>query len=276
MYVTEVDRGLIREGLLSVSRGVLRLLDVAVAEGSLGAGIVAEAVRRVGGGETLGSLTLSGTALSVRALHEHEVAFVDGIAKGKMTVTLAAIVRSALEVGANAHFVFAADSPTTVLQRQLQLTIDELRFPVRHSEFRTMVGDPIDGRSFREELKAILTEMGAVASADRLPSMSKRVADLLGTMGPPDPIIYSQLSAVSHGGATALGMFVNPASGNFVLHREIAAEYVGYLYVAAVATGARLVEVFGATGRDLERWHGARDRGTLAIDRYRTSVYPDG
>lgn len=273
--LTDGDRELARVGLRSLTQGLVRLKRLPVAPGSLASDIMLQANADLSSGETLGTMTLSGVAIKIASLCEHVDVFVRGVESQQMTVTLATITRSALECAANIDYVVCGKTADNVLQRQLQLAIEELKYPVRHSQFRTAAGQAIDGQEWLSELQQLLVGLGQIEPDDRLPGMAARVSNLLSKRGPVDPGIYSQLSGVAHGGSTSIGMFLNPRTGRLALPREIAAEYVGYLFVAAWLIGDRFAEIFGTKGADLRRWEASRDRSLRAISAFRTSVYPD-
>lgn len=274
--VTESDQDLIRIGLLSLSRGCVALLHIEGDENSLAAAAFEAGGDRLHSGQLLGEVAFSSVGLAVRAVAEYVTAFVDVLAGGKVSIPLAAIVRSALETGANAHYILTAADGRAVLQRALSLTIDDMLIPVKNSEFRTMDGRPVDGKAIVSDLRSHLIALGPMGSADRLPSKSKRVWNLLAELGPPDAVIYSQLSGVAHGVSTALAMFHLTGTGTYVLDRGMAAEYVGYLYACTATLGDRLVHALGVRGPDLDRWNGARDQATEHIGRFRVALYPDG
>jgi hypothetical protein len=215
--------------------------------------------------ESIGTLTLSGISLAMQASSAHIAAFVDGVARKRMTVTLAPVARAGIEAAANADFILSADSPDQMVQRHLQLSLEELRYPAKYGRFTTAEGTSIGGAELEAGLRKMLADSGPVRDEDRLATMSVRVLQLLGKRGPAEPNQYSQLSSISHGAATALGMFLDRDTGSFVVHREFVQEYTGYLWAASISTGDRLAAVMGTRGADLDRWTASRDRSMVAL-----------
>jgi hypothetical protein len=84
---------------------------------------------------------------------------------------------------------------------------------------------------------------------------------VLGIHSQADPAIYSQLSGVAHAATSALGMFVEPATGSLALPRVVAAEYVAYVFACVVTVADDTATAFGFEGAIAERWQAARRRG---------------
>lgn len=269
---TEEDKQHIRIGLLSLSRGCLGLLHVEGAETSLAAAaFAAGGDRRHVDGE-LGDLAFVAVGLTVRAVAEHVAAFVDLLERGRVSIPLASVTRSALEAGANAYFILSATDGRRLLQRALVLTIDELLIPARHTQFRTTNGQFLDPNDLLADLREHLAALGDLNTVDRLPSKSLRVSNLLAVLGHTDPVMYSQLSGLAHGVSSALAMFHVTGEGRFELDRSTAGEYVGYLYACTHVIGERLALVLGVDGADRDHWHAARDRAAQQISDYRDSL----
>ena len=154
------------------------------------------------------------------------------------------------------------------------MTYEELKYPVRHSSFATDQGVEIDGVAYRSELLDSLGKLGWDKSLDV--GFTSLVARLLKNLvdGEVDAAIYSQLSGVTHGTTSAVGMFVDnaPPRWRLIFPRDIALEYTGYIYSATVNVADRAAEIFSPPAAIVDRWNGARDRASIALSELRDSI----
>jgi hypothetical protein len=276
--LTTRDRELIRASLLELSRGSRAL--VLAALGSPSSTSTANGWLRSTSnlesdfGGTLFNSACNSIALSVTAAADSAEAFVLALKSERSTVAMAALSRAATEAYARAYFLLNSQSETDFYHRYLSLTYEELRFPVRHSGFTTGDGMEIDGSAYRQEVADFAATLGLGTFLDvGLAGLVERVLDRI-VEGRVDPAIYSQLSGVAHGTASAVGMFVGRSSSGWklIFPRDIALEYAGYIYSAAVNVADLTVKVFAPTADLVDRWTGVRNRASIALSELRTSI----
>jgi hypothetical protein len=206
-------------------------------------------------------------AFSSMAASDNVDSFIACLKAQRATVSLATLTRGAVEAFGRAYFLLKAKSDIDFFVRYLSLTHEELKYPERHSGMTDANGNEIDGRAYRGEMVELSTKLGA--SKLMRVDLSSLVAEVLEPMvdGPLDLAIYSQLSGVAHGTSSAIGMFLAPGATRteLIFPRDIALEYTGYLYAAAVTVTERVIEIFQPDEAVQDRWTAARNRSSIAL-----------
>jgi hypothetical protein len=269
--LTARDRQFVRASLLELSRACSRVVLSAMASptaasvGSRWSESESNLPSRFGVG--LYKSACNSIALSVTAAADHVDTFVISLSNENSAVAKAALTRAAIEAYGRAYFLLDSKSDTEFYYRYLSLTYEELKFPVRHSGFATGDGVEIDGVAYRAEIAESARKVGLDKFLDvGLAGLVSKVLQRL-VEGEVDPAIYSQLSGVSHGTASAVGMFVQrPSSGvKLIFPRDIALEYTGYIYAATANVADLAIEVFDPAAGIVDRWIAARDRASVAL-----------
>jgi hypothetical protein len=205
--------------------------------------------------------------LATSAGVDHVKVFTSTLIAGHGTVALGTVVRGAVEAFAKAHYLLTAGTTADLIGRHIALTTDELRFPLRYSQFQQWDGTVTDGNSYPEVHRGILEQLGLEPL--RAPSVQSRVSALLtaGSVGPEvGGDVYSGLSGAAHAVTSALGMYLRrDDSARYEYPRAIAFEQVGYLFASIVVVAGLLINIFALEQADRDRWDAARRRAEIAI-----------
>ena len=270
--VTPRDRELIRAALVELSRAVniLILTGMGMPSADSAAAFWAKSTFNLPSkfGSTLFESAGNAIALAGVAAADNVGAFVTLVKSGRGPTAASPVTRAALEAYARVFFLLNAESAEVFYHRYLSLTHEELKYPVRYSKFANASGEEIDGLAYRRELGEINKRLGFNDFLDV--GLANLVGSLLAnSLEEPDvdPAIYSQLSGVAHAASSAIGMFLKTTSTGWqlILPRDVALEYCGYLYSAAVNVAERIVVAFRPTGGAVDRWNAARARAEVAL-----------
>jgi hypothetical protein len=198
---------------------------------------------------------------------DHVKTFTSALNAGQGTVALGTLVRGAVEAFAKAHYLLGAETTAEFIGRHIALTADELKFPLRYSQFQQWDGTITDGKNYPEVHQGILRQLQLEPL--RVPSVQTRVSALLsaGSLGPPvGGDVYSGLSGAAHAATSALGMYLlRDDSAQYEYPRETAFEQVGYLFASIAVVAEGIIDLFGLEQADRDRWNSARRRAELAI-----------
>jgi hypothetical protein len=205
--------------------------------------------------------------LATSAGVDHIKVFTSALIAGHGTVALGTLVRGAVEAFAKSYFLLTAQTTADLIGRHIALTTDELKFPVRYSQFQQWDGRVTDGKGYLDVHRNILLQLGLEPL--RVPSVQNRVSALLtaGSVGPAvGGDVYSGLSGAAHAVTSALGMYLQrDDSAKYEYPREIGFEQVGYLFASIVVVAGLIIDVFALEQADRDRWDAARTRAEIAI-----------
>ncbi len=266
--LTAEDVELVRVSLRSVTQGAQKLTAPEPRNGSLAARVMLTELNDGLPVAAQGPAALFSARIAADAAIEGATDFVDSIQRGRRSVSLAPTVRAVLEAASKAHYLLSANDERDLLVRHQMLAIEELQYPVKHSQFQMVDGREIDGEEHRAELERALDQLRG-KTAVQFPKMTERVSNLLGVLSDAQPVIYSQLSGTAHAATSALGMFLDVSTLSFVLPRVIATEYAAYVFAAIVVAADDHVGAFGVDGVEYERWESSRRRGYVAMKTFR-------
>lgn len=193
-----------------------------------------------------------------------------GLIRGETaTISLATTTRGALEGFAKASALLRASDTRTLISRHIAITEADLRFPLRYSQFEDYTGRVLDNARLRDAHIDIVTKLGL--GRPNAPSAQTIVQDLLRAATHDEsgvtPEIYSQLSGPAHGAMSALGMYIAPAGGGYVLPEQIAEEQTAYLFAGTCVVADAWLNKFGAAKITRKYWRNVRQEAEVALIR---------
>jgi hypothetical protein len=271
----DVDRSLIRASILEIadfSRKVVRVGAAGPASVGSKAHSFATSPQNL---LTFGRSRLThdmNTAVLVAAESgaDHLGAFVVSLQGNQATVSLATLVRGALESFAQANYFLRSPSMEESIRRYVSVTDQDLVYPVRLSRFQDRDGTEVSGKEYPERLHRLLSELGLQKAV--LVGVPERIKMLLRPamtdQNDDGPLleVSSQLSGAAHCHMSALGMYlVADGTAALTYPREIALEHTGYLFAAVCSIAEAALDFFGLDKQTRDQWAGARMRAERAL-----------
>lgn len=184
-----------------------------------------------------------------------------GLIRGETaSVALATMTRGALEGFAKAYTLLSAPDTRELITRHLAITAADLKYPLRYSRFQDYAGQVLDNERLRDAHQEIALKLNL--GKLEAPSTQQMVQALLrpGThdVSGVTPEIYSQLSGPAHAAMSALGMYIPPEGGRFILSTQIAEEQTAYLFAGVCVVADTWMSDFGASQSTRSDWTAAR------------------
>lgn len=213
-------------------------------------------------------------SLHTLAALDHMRAFVPLLKTKRHIMPLATLTRGSVEAFGKANYLLSAESAGDLVRRHTSLVIHELTNSVKHSEFSQYDGTKVDGKTYLEGVKNLLGQLGL---GDPYPiGVTALASDLLSESSPgaPGRAFYSQLSAVAHGEAGAVSMFIESDLDEglrFVHRRDVLLPYTGMLFATCRLVLDKMIDHFGVEQEYRSGWRGVTERAEPWIDELRGS-----
>lgn len=218
-----------------------------------------------------GSTHLESAHRSIRTLclaaTDHMRAFVLGIRSRRTTVANWTIARGALEALGGAHYLVNTTHVEQLLSRCVATILEE----TKHNTGQTFVyryRDAISVDHYRLGARAILDDRGIALETGASPTAQARTVIDDAAPGSDGKARYSQLSAVAHGQAPGVHMFMPQKTGPMALPRALAVDAAHLQIACARLVGGELVDYFSPSRTTRERWHQQCHRATVTVTQH--------
>lgn len=214
------------------------------------------------------------SSLHTLAALDHMRAFVPLLKIKRHVMPLATLTRGSVEAFGKANYLLGAESAGDLIRRHVSLVILELGNSVKHSEFAYYDGKQVDGKTHLEGVKDLVVQLG-LGKPDQI-SVTALASDLLSESSPgaPGRAFYSQLSAVAHGEAAAVSMFIEADLDEglrFVHRRDVLLPYTGMLFATCRLVLGKMIDHFGLGQEYRSGWRGVTERAEPWIEELRGS-----
>lgn len=212
--------------------------------------------------------------LHTLAALDHMRAFVPLLKAKRLIMPLATLTRGSVEALGKANYLLDAESAGDLIRRHVSLATLELGNSVKHSEFAYHDGKQVDGKTHLEGFKDLVVQLG-LGKPDQV-GVTTLASDLLSESSPgaPGRAFYSQLSAVAHGEAAAVSMFIESDLDEglrFVHRRDVLLPYTGMLFATCRLVLDKLIDHFGIEQEHCNGWRGVTERAEQWIKELRDS-----
>ncbi|GAA3204431.1 hypothetical protein [Microbacterium terregens] len=215
-----------------------------------------------------GSTHLESAHKSIRtmclAATDHMRAFVQGIRSRRTTVANWTLTRGALESLGGAHYLVGTRDAAQLLSRYVATILEETKFN-KGQTFAYRYGDTVNVDEYRLGARSILEERGITLESGASPTSLARAVIEDAAPGSDAKARYSQLSAVAHGQAPGVHMFMPEETGMIALPRALAIDAAHMQIACAQLVGTELVNYFGPSRLATERWNEQRKRATATV-----------
>jgi len=202
-----------------------------------------------------------------RAATDHMRAFVQGIRSRRTTVANWTLARGALESFGGAHYLVGTRDAAQLLSRYVATILEETKYN-KGQTLAYRYGDTISVDEYRLGAMAILEERGITLESGASPTSLARTVIEDAAPGSDGKARYSQLSAVAHGQAPGVHMFMPEETGSITLPRALAVDAAHIQIACAQLVGTELVDYFSPSRLATERWNQLRERATATVLRH--------
>ncbi|MFL2002237.1 hypothetical protein [Microbacterium sp. A1-JK] len=199
------------------------------------------------------------TRTMCRAATDHLRAFSYGIRTGQTTVSNWTLARGAVESFGTAHFMLGTESPAELLGRYVALVLEETKYS-RGQMFAYRYGDLIGVDDYRQGMKDLLSERRIPLPVGASPTAVARTVIDDAAPGSDGRLRYSHLSAVAHGQAPGVHMFMPNETGAIASPRNLALDAAHIQIACAALVGDELVAYFAPEEGAQTLWRTRRDR----------------
>jgi hypothetical protein len=265
----DTDVSMIAESVLGIAVGLENLTKGIAVSGFATDSRAASDVGWSGNPENAeGSTHLESAHKSMRTMclsaTDHMRAFVQGVRGRRTTVSNFTIARGALESLAGAHYFASTSSAGQLLSRYIATILEETKYN-QGQEFLYRYGDSVSVDEYRRGAKRILEERGIALERGASPTPLTRALIDDAAPGSDGQSRYSQLSAVAHGQAPGVHMFMPDESGPIVLPRALAIDAAHMQVACSQLVGGELVDYFKPDRAVRERWSQQSQRVTASV-----------
>lgn len=265
----DADIALISSSVLGVAVALEQLTTSIAANGSPDDSQAARDIAWPGNPENAeGSSHLESAHKSMRtmclAATDHMRAFVQGIRSRRTTVANWTLARGALESLGGAHYLLGARDAAQLLSRYVATILEETKYN-KGQRFVYRYGDTISVDEYRLGARAILDEREITLESGASPTAQARTVIEDAAPGSGGKARYSQLSAVAHGQAPGVHMFMPEETGRIALPRALAVDAAHIQVACATLVGTELVDYFQPSQSTIERWRQQHGRATAAV-----------
>jgi hypothetical protein len=198
------------------------------------------------------------------AAADHMRSFVQGIRSRRTTVANWTLARGAVESLGSAHYLIGARDAEQLLSRYIAMILEETKYN-KGQMFAYRYGDPISVDEYRRGARAILEERGITLESGASPTAVARAIIEDAAPGSDGRARYSQLSAVAHGQAPGVHMFMPEEAGTIALPRALAIDAAHVQIACAQLVGDELIAYFHPAASVTERWLELRGRVREAV-----------
>jgi hypothetical protein len=201
------------------------------------------------------------------AATDHMRAFVQGIRSRRTTVANWTLARGALESLGGAHYLVGSRDAAHLLSRYVATILEETKYNKGQS-LVYRYGDSISVDEYRLGARAILEERKLTLESGASPTSLARTVIEAAAPGSDGTARYSQLSAVAHGQAPGVHLFMAEETGRIGLPRALAVDAAHIQVACAQLVGTELVDYFSPSRLTAERWHQQHGRATATVLRH--------